>query len=334
MAFKRVIIWRVGPLSWLLVPPMRTSLQLISAISLALLVASANASQSLDLALDLAKTKAYRSKNVDWSGVERQARVIETKQGEDAAIRFVVSALADKHTFYKSPTSSAPNSSTSTPSRTQALHPGIAITLPSIKSIPVLQINRWTGKDQLAATKTVSSALSGILSHQPCGLVLDFSSNSGGNMWPMLIGLSPLLSEGRLGAFRRSDEVTSKIEKINGLITLDGKSHFLNYPPSTVPRGKTPYIAIIVGSNSASSGEITPLMFYGQKNVRFFGVRTSGFTSANQVFPLPNGGTLILTTSMTEDRNGHAYPDGIEPDVVSNQPFEDSFKWLDQQCSR
>lgn len=313
---------------------MRTSLQLISAIALALLAATANASQSLDLALDLAKTKAYRGKNVDWSGVERQAKVIETKQGEDAAIRFVVSALADRHTFYKASTSSASTSSKSTPSHTQAIQPEIAKTLPSIKSIPVLQINRWAGKDQLAATKTVSSALNGILSHQPCGLVLDFSTNSGGNMWPMLIGLSPLLSEGQLGAFRSSDEVTSKIEKINGLITLGGKSHFLNYPPSAAPQGKTPYIAIIVGSNSASSGEITPLLFYGQKNVKFFGQKTAGFTSANQVFPLPNGGTLVLTTSMTEDRNGHAHSDGIEPDVISNQPFEDSFKWLNQQCSR
>ena len=308
---------------------MRASLKLINAIALALLVTTAHASQSLDLALNLAKTKAYRSKNVDWNGVDRQARVIETKQGEDAAIRFVVSALSDKHTFYRPPTQ--PSFS---PSRTQVIQPEIATTLPSSKLIPALQINRWAGKDQLGATRTVRSALNGVMERKPCGLILDFSVNSGGNMWPMLVGLSPLLSEGQLGAFRSAEDVTNKIEKINGLITLGGKPHFLNYPPDATPQGKVPFIAIIIGSKSASSGEITPLMFYGQKNVKFFGQKTSGFTSANQVFPLPNGGTLVLTTAMTEDRNGHAHPDGIAPDVVSDLPFEDSSKWLSHQCSR
>lgn len=151
-------------------------------------------------------------------------------------------------------------------------------------------------------------------------------------MWPMLVGLSSLLSEGALGAFRSADEVINSIEKKNGLVTLGGNPHFLNYPRVAAPQAPS-YIAIIIGSKSASSGEITPLMFYGQKNVKFFGHKTSGYTSANQVFPLPNGGNLILTTTMTEDRNGHAHPAGIEPDVISDLPFEDSTKWLNLQCS-
>ena len=307
---------------------MRTPLQLIGSITLALLATTAHASQSLDLALDLAKTKAYRSKDVDWSGVERQVRVIEASQGEDAAIRFVVSTLDDKHTSYRAPTQSA-----FTPSRTKAIPSDIAITLPSTKLTPALQINRWAGKDQAGATKTVRSALNGILDRQPCGLILDFSANSGGNMWPMLVGLSPLLSEGQLGAFRSSNQAGNRIEKTNGFITVGGRPHFLNYPSMAAPQADTPYIAIIIGRKSASSGEITPLMFYGQENVKFFGHKTAGFTSANQVFPLPNGGTLVLTTSMTEDRNGHTHPDGIQPDIISDLPFEDASKWLSQQCS-
>lgn len=308
---------------------MRTPLRLVTAIALILLAGTAHASQSLDLALDLVKSKAYRSKSVDWTAVEDQARIIEKNQGEDEAIRFVVAALADRHTSYRAPTSP-----TATSPRPQAVQSEIATVLPSIDQIPALQINRWAGKDQVGATNTVRSALSQIMKHQPCGLILDFSENSGGNMWPMLVGLSPLLSEGQLGIFRSAEGTISKIEKTNGLVTLGGKPHFLNYPQSATFQDAAPFIAIVIGKKSVSSGEITPLMFYGQKNVKFFGHKSSGFTSANQVFPLPNGGTLVLTTSMTEDRNGRSHPDGIEPDIASAQPFEDSSKWLSLQCSR
>ena len=308
---------------------MRTPLRLVNAVALILLAGTAHASQSLDLALDLVKSKAYRSKNVDWTIVEHRARIIEKSQGENEAIRFVVSALADRHTSYR-----APNLATATSLRPQAVQTEIATLLPSIDQIPALQINRWSGKDQVGATNTVRTALSQLMKHQPCGLILDFSENSGGNMWPMLVGLSPLLSEGHLGIFRSADGTISKIEKDNGLVTLGGKPHFLNYPQSATFQSSVPFIAIIIGNKSSSSGEITPLMFYGQKNVKFFGHKTSGFTSANQVFPLPNGGTLVLTTSMTEDRNGNSHPDGIEPHIASAEPFQDSSKWLSQQCSR
>ena len=307
---------------------MRTSLLLVNAIALMLLASTAQASQSLDRALELAKAKAYRSKHVDWIDVERRARLIETAQSEDAAIQFVVSALADKHTSYKAPTSSSPTSS-----RQMLPQPEIATTLPSIDQIPVLQINRWGGKDPQGATRAVRSELNEIMRQQPCGLVLDFSANSGGNMWPMLVGLSPLLSEGPLGAFRSAGGATNRIEKINGLVTMSGKPHFLNFPPLATPLGSAQFIAIVIGDKSSSSGEITPLMFFGQENVMYFGRKTSGFTSANQVFPLPNGGSLVLTTSMTEDRNGHEHPDGIEPNITSDQPFADASKWLTEKCS-
>lgn len=151
-------------------------------------------------------------------------------------------------------------------------------------------------------------------------------------MWPMLIGLSPLLSDGRLGTFRGADGTASRIEKNGKLIALGGKPHYLNSSSAELPVERAPEIAILLGSRTASSGEITPLMFHGQKNVRYFGQRTSGFTSANQVFPLANGGTLILTTSMTEDRNGRQYPEGIDPDVVSQEPLDDAAEWLRGQC--
>jgi C-terminal processing protease CtpA/Prc len=70
-----------------------------------------------------------------------------------------------------------------------------------------------------------------------------------------------------------------------------------------------------------------------KNHLPFFGRKTAGFTSANRLYPLPNGGTLALTTSMTEDRNGVPHPEGIEPDVVTATPFADAAAWLRQQCA-
>lgn len=295
---------------------------------LALLVGTVPASQSLDQVLALAKSKAYRSRHVDWNSVERKAREIEISQGDEAAIRFVVAALADRHTSYM-----PPSRSSFVPPATRSAQPPIAVVLAQTDRFPVVQINGWAGKDQVDATGIVRSALRRALAGQRCGLVLDFSENIGGNMWPMLVGLGPLLTEGRLGVFRSADGTESRIEKKDGMILLDGQPHFLNYPRDAMGGGRIPYIAILLGPKSASSGEITPLMFRGQERVKYFGQRTAGFTSANQMFPLANGGKLVLTTAMTEDRNGRQHPDGIDPDVASHQPLEDASRWLRHRCA-
>jgi hypothetical protein len=307
---------------------------LTRALALLLIAGTAHAAPSLDRVLDLAKSKGYRSRHVDWDRVGQEARTLEASKGEDAAIRFVIAALGDKHTSYKAPVPPVSKPSAIPAASTEATTTPIAAVQAPVDAMPVVQIHHWLGKDPAGATQTVRSALSQALADRPCGLILDFSSNSGGNMWPMLVGLSPLLSDGPLGAFRAADGTISPIVKFDGLIVVDGHTHPLNYPLALTPPAAVAAIAIVIGPQSASSGEITPLMFYGQKNVRFFGRKTAGFTSGNQVFPLPNGGTLILTTSMTQDRNGHEHPDGIEPDVASSRPREEGSAWLKQQCAR
>lgn len=290
----------------------------------------ANASPSLELVIDLAKTKAYRSRFVDWNSLEREARALEEKEGEKAAIRFVISALADKHTFYVPPAPSTPKASQGKSGPRE-----IAVILPPVGGVPVLQINGWSGSggDTPEAARTVRSRLDEIMRGAPCGLILDFSENHGGTMWPMLMGLSPLLSEGKLGAFHRANGNREEISKSNGAIALKGVAVFPDAVPIQTYAGGIPFIAISIGAHSGSSGEITPLMFLGQKGVKYFGARTAGLTSANQVHSLPNEGTLVLTTSIVEDRNGQEHPDGLDPDFKTEQPLKDASEWIAGKCA-
>ena len=284
-------------------------LLLIAALPVAL---SAQTFPSLDKTIEVAKTNALRSSNVDWPAVDSKAHKIASSQGEDAAIRYVISALGDHHTFYNH---SVP----------------IAETRAQSSGIPILAINSWSGSFNAvkAATQDVLKALLSSTSNTECGIILDFSQNSGGNMWPMLNGLSPLLADGLLGNFRDSKGSMSPIEKKEGVIYQGGKPSFASIGSN--PRIPLKAIAIVVGPRTSSSGEITAIMFKGQSNVRFFGQPTSGYTTSNSTVTLPNDGKLILTTAETMDRNGVVH-EKITPDQITDTPITDGAVWVNSQC--
>lgn len=291
---------------------------------------SVSASESFDLALNLFKTKAYRKNAVDWIKVEKQSRSILNLDGEDDAINFLVKELGDHHTSYWPKNSDRESKQNTLP----RMDSGIATISNSVFNVPVLQINTWMGKDQVDASQRVREELLKATRINSCGLILDFSFNQGGNMWPMVIGLSPLLHNGKLGAFVGPENSRTEIEKIDGAIFLSGGPHFLNYKLEESDIGKLNAIAIVLGSLTSSSGEITPMLFIGQDNVETFGEKTSGYTSANQVFRLSNGGTLLLTTSQTEDRSGNIHALGIEPTKKSDSPYQDAANWVKKRCGQ
>ncbi|WP_139215462.1 S41 family peptidase [Lysobacter sp. cf310] len=295
----------------------------------------AAASETLSAVIAVTKDEAYRSSRVDWPRVEAEAAAVERAEGEDAAVQFVVRALGDRHTWYESPTASRPPASAATPSAALAASAAprpIAVALPAAQGVPVLQINAWSGKDTTAAASSVRNALIASLEQSACGLVLDFSSNEGGNMWPMLTGLAPLLTEGKLGAFRDAKGAEVVIEKRDGKIYMDGVENRLNKTLSQTPARLPKFIAFAIGKRSASSGEITPIMFRGQSNVRYFGSASAGYSTANRAVPLPNGGRLVLTTSATLDRNGNEYVREIVPDVQTADPIQAAAAWINAQC--
>ena len=53
--------------------------------------------------------------------------------------------------------------------------------------------------------KAFASTIDGIIldlgKQRPCGWIVDLRSNTGGNMWPMLAGIGPVLGEGKVGGF-------------------------------------------------------------------------------------------------------------------------------------
>ena len=284
-------------------------------------------------AIQIAAKNGYNASKVDWVHVEAAALDILKSENSDAGLNaglfFIVSKLKDGHSFYMPPRADPQLSSA--PRR---------ITKPISEVIaggtyPILNMHAWMGGDARSvrsATEQVRRSLIEATHGGNCGLIIDFSSNSGGNMWPMVIGLLPVLSEGVLGAFENVEGLRTTIVSTGDLLLMGGKPHFLNFPALAVPEKKPKFIALILGQHTASSGEISVLMFKGQNNVQFFGHETAGHSSANRGFPLKNGGQMFVTTSATIDRNGDKYLGSVQPDVESKNPVLVASKWLDAQC--
>lgn len=72
-----------------------------------------------------------------------------------------------------------------------------------------------------------------------------------------------------------------------------------------------PPVAVLISKSTASAGEAVAIAFKGRPNVRFFGQRTTGLTTANDVFAISDGSGLFLAVMNYADRDGNRYPDGF-----------------------
>ena len=167
---------------------------------------------------------------------------------------------------------------------------------------------------------TVFDLLQGHLDAE--GVVLDLRGNRGGNMYPMIAAVSPLIPDGIVLRFKsrgRTAPVSLEyVVKMAGLSYAEVKK----FPPS-MP------IAILTDALTGSSGEATLLCFRGLDNVRTFGAPTAGYASANTVLPLADGYTLLITTGCDEARTGEVFcDDPIAPDFATASPLEDALRWI------
>lgn len=151
----------------------------------------------------------------------------------------------------------------------------------------------------------------------PSGWIVDLRGNVGGNMWPMLAGIGPLLGEGDdLGEFfntdghsvwRYRDGVAAEVSegKVDAYPAIEGKPYHL---------AGTPEVAVLIDRSTGSSGEALAVAFRGRPRTRLFGEHTQGASTVNETFQLSDGASLWLTIGVQADRTGKMYPDGLAPD--------------------
>lgn len=145
-----------------------------------------------------------------------------------------------------------------------------------------------------------------------CRWVVDLRGNTGGNMWPMIAGVGPILGEGTLGSFVYPDSVVSPWFYENGQAGVD--SFVVAAADNAyVLKSPSPRVAVLTDSLTASSGEAVAVAFRGRDSARSFGGGTWGVSTANAMFPLADGAVIFLTIATMADRTGQVYGEELIP---------------------
>lgn len=144
------------------------------------------------------------------------------------------------------------------------------------------------------------------------GWIVDLRENGGGNMWPMLAGLAPLLGEGPVGSFVHPSKGVVGVWRASSRTAGPGD---MASPSGAEDQTGRP-VAVLTSDRTASSGEAVAIAFRGRALSRSFGTPTRGLSTANISTTMPDGAILAVTSSIMADRLGRAYGARIVPDVA------------------
>ncbi|MDO5027840.1 MAG: S41 family peptidase [Bacillota bacterium] len=158
-------------------------------------------------------------------------------------------------------------------------------------------------------------------------VIVDLRDNPGGSMYPMILGLAPILPEGRVFSLvDKNNRETMAIDLDQGRIKA-----YKGLEVSKKEKLADGKIAVLCGPGTGSSAEATLLALKGLDQVKVFGQPTAGYLSVNQGYVLGDDIFLNLTVGFFKDRQGKIYgQEALEPDFPSQNPYEDALVWLNE----
>ena len=187
-------------------------------------------------------------------------------------------------------------------------------------SIAAIKLPQFMGnaEDGIRYTNTVLNALPNTLK----GVIIDLRGNRGGNMYPMIAAVHRFLPDDVILQLRtRRNDMKINVAYVMNVASVAQQAH-IDCP-----------VALLTDESTGSSGEAVLLCFRGLKNARTFGTPTAGYASCNQPFNLPDGSQLVLTTGEDVARTGEVFcDDPINPDVLTETPFEAAIEWLNNNA--
>jgi hypothetical protein len=162
---------------------------------------SAEANRYVTAALDVMQANSINRFTIKWPEFRavtfQQASSAQTIPDTYPAIRAALTRLGDNHSLFFSPSTSI------------AVNPA-----PAARNIPMASrldvrtgyvfIPYFSGTNPIGrvdSTQAMIRAVDTADAEPPCGWIVDLRNNGGGNMYPMVAGVGPILGEGVAGYF-------------------------------------------------------------------------------------------------------------------------------------
>lgn len=277
----------------------------------------------VDSALNIMKSHSMYSDKVNWKEVKLKVKDLaaHAKNYAEAgdAVKYAFSALGDKHGWlvlddkdYRNP-DFKPDTGRLSANIKAAASKGPKVYAGKVERYAYVSIPFFGKQDTVsmnAFAQRIQDSLCNNLSKDSKGIILDLRLNAGGNIYPMLVGISNVYG--------------SQYEKGKSFVgDWEIKDHQFKLSETFYARLKTNCgdythlpVAVLIGPVTGSSGEFLAIGFSTRPKTILIGERTAGFTTANMGYLLPgkNNG-IVLSESMAIDRNGITYPDGINPQL-------------------
>ena len=271
---------------------------------------SAAASTYLNAILALMQANSIKRLTLDWTAFRNNviaaAGSAQAIADLNPAIRVAITQLGDGHSSYRG---AGATSSIFVGTRTCRPSGAPQPSLPA--TIGYVKVTAFSGSGDVATAfaDQIQNTIVAADRDNLVGWVVDLRGNGGGNMWPMIAGVGPLLGEGPLGYFIGPTGASTLWEYRNGA-SISGFAVTRVTTPYRVRR-EQPRVAVLSDNGIASSGEATLIAFRLRPNTRSFGEATCGLSTANATYTLIDGGTLTLTTSVMADRQKTRFGDSI-----------------------
>lgn len=303
---------------------------------------SPQAKAYLDAAIGLFRGQHINSSKMDWPAITRRAYATaagaRTTADTYPAIRLIISQLGEKHTILIEPdqakadlTGKASGSAQPQPFvLPQATRIGGGIGL-----IRLYSFMGSSAQGQLYA-RTAQAEVNALKRQGVCRFIVDLREDGGGNMYPMLNGVSGLLEPGLLGSFETPQRKFMPWTLNGGIVVAQPPQETR---PIATENPTTRPVAVLIGPHTGSSGEFTAMSFEGRANTRSFGAPTAGYVTGNVPMTLSDGALILMTGSWGLDRTGKRYLDRIEPDesigsfdeLIGKGIVNSAVKWLSAQ---
>jgi carboxyl-terminal processing protease len=288
---------------------------IILVISLSFFFRCTSPQTYLNKAVDIIETNSINKNSIDW--VQFRKDVLE--KGEDAksiketypAIQFALKQLGDRHSHLMTPEKIKINNDPNIPL------PKIASELIN-DTIGYIKVPGFEGACNERADKFAQQIQDKIRELDKNNIqywIVDLGDDTGGNMWPMMLGLGPILGDGILGYFVSADKVYLKWGYSNGSTFLGTNQMMKTNNPYRL-RNNIKKLAVLISGRTASSGEAIAISFIGAKNSCFIGEPTFGVSTCFKSFELSDGAIILLVANKFADRNKKIYGVSINPDIA------------------
>lgn len=297
----------------------------------------------LDAFFQIISTNALYRERIDWDALRKDADQLtagaqKTEEVYDA-LQYILKRV-NKHSFIQKPqAASAWSGGSAISDKPQLVDYPVGRKIDErISYVTVPHLGSGHQPTLVYYADTLQTLISELDSKETTGWIVDLRGNDGGNCWPMLAGIGPILGDGTCGYFMEPDGSNAV-----GWAYKEGRS-FHGVMPRVSVTGK-PYelkqenakVAILTNSRTMSSGEVTTVAFRGRPNTRSFGQPTGGYSTTNANFYLSDGAMILLTISVYGDRDKTPYGEKIKPDVVvepkegEDAALAAAIRWLQQE---